>query len=65
MIIPLDCSGMIAVFPESAFSFLSLIEFLACPSGNQLEAFGYRLRFIVDYQEVNVIGQCGVRTAKL
>jgi len=56
MIISLDCRGMIAVFPESAFSFLPLIEFLASPSGNQLEAFGYRLRFTVDYQEVDVVG---------
>ena len=47
---------MIAVLPVGPFPTFPLVEFLTTPSGNQLEIFGYYIRFSIDHQQVDVIG---------
>lgn len=53
MVVSLNGSGMIAVFPESSFALFTLIEFLGSSSGSQLETLGDNIRAAIDDQQVN------------
>jgi hypothetical protein len=52
----LNGSGMIAVFPESPFALLTLIEFLGSSPGNQLETLGDDIRGAIDDKQMCMIG---------
>jgi hypothetical protein len=56
MVIPIDSSCMITVFPERSLTFFTLIELLGGPPGDQLKALWYDIRFSVDYQKVDMFG---------
>ena len=61
MLIRFNCCRMIPIFPVGSFPALSLIEFLARPSGNQLDRFGYYVSItIIPDKKMNVIRGHGV-----
>jgi len=59
MVIGFHCGCMIAVFPECAFAFLSLIELLSSSTGNQLHRSRYYFASpAIENKQMNVVG-CG------
>ena len=55
MIVYFDGCGMIAVFPEGAFTLFPAIEFQTGSASDKLYALGNHFRFTVDHQQVDMI----------
>lgn len=57
MLICFHRSGMVPIFPEISFSFLTLVKLLSSPSSNQLQALGNNILFSINNQKVDML--CG------
>jgi len=52
--IRLHGNGMVAIFPESTFSFLALIILLPSPAGDELHALRNHILLSIHHQQINV-----------
>jgi hypothetical protein len=55
VLVSLNSSVMITVFPERSFSYFALIEFLSGSPGNQLKTFGDYIRPAIEDQQMDMI----------